>query len=312
MIISASRRTDIPALYSDWLRRRIRAGFCTVPNPFNPKQVARVSLAPADVHAIVFWTRHARPIFGLLPELNRLGFRYYFLYTITGYGRPLEARTPPLDVALRTFVGLAERVQPGAVVWRYDPIVVGPAFPAEEHLQRFSHIAQKLRGYTRRVVISLVSLYRKTQRRVGALYSWENGVSREPPDDPSVPGLLRGMVRIAADNGMNVQACAQHEDYSALGIAPAKCIDDRLLCELFGGRWVSRKDPGQRQTCRCVPSKDIGMPDTCTFGCAYCYATRSDVMSLKRRREHDPSSPSLHGHHKPTVGDAKPDNLRLL
>ena len=43
MIISASRRTDIPAFYAEWFMRRIRAGYCTVPNPYNRKQVAKVS-----------------------------------------------------------------------------------------------------------------------------------------------------------------------------------------------------------------------------------------------------------------------------
>ncbi|HQB83979.1 MAG TPA: DUF1848 family protein, partial [Candidatus Rifleibacterium sp.] len=39
MIISASRRTDIPAYYSDWFFNRLAAGFVKVANPFNPRQV---------------------------------------------------------------------------------------------------------------------------------------------------------------------------------------------------------------------------------------------------------------------------------
>jgi len=126
MIISASRRTDIPAFYSEWLGRRLAAGFCTVPNPFNARQIARVSLRAEDVQAFVFWTRHARPIFPLLPTLERRGTPFYFQYTITGYGRPVERRVPPTPVAIATFRELAARLPPGAVVWRYDPILVGP------------------------------------------------------------------------------------------------------------------------------------------------------------------------------------------
>ncbi|UCG53768.1 MAG: DUF1848 family protein, partial [Candidatus Latescibacterota bacterium] len=54
MIISASRRTDIPAFYSRWFMNRVRQGFCLVPNPFNTKQISRVTLAPGDVDALVF------------------------------------------------------------------------------------------------------------------------------------------------------------------------------------------------------------------------------------------------------------------
>lgn len=49
MIISASRRTDIPAFYHQWFMNRIRAGYCLVPNPFNRQQVYRIDLTPKNV-----------------------------------------------------------------------------------------------------------------------------------------------------------------------------------------------------------------------------------------------------------------------
>lgn len=264
-----------------------------VPNPFNPKQVARISLRPADVDAIVFWTRHARPLFSVLPKLDQLGFRYYFHYTITGYSKPIEARTPPLLSAVRTFQSLATRVRPGTVIWRYDPIVIGPAFPARDHIFRFSTIARNLEGYTDRVVISLVDFYRKTVRRVGAIYQWESEVLRDPLDDPQLDDLLSELARVAQHHGMTIEACAQSRSLSQIGIGPTKCIDDRLLSDRFAGSWPSHKDSGQRRHCRCIPSKDIGMVDTCAFGCAYCYATQSDEVGRRRYRAHDPHSPSL-------------------
>ncbi|MGN1074611.1 MAG: DUF1848 family protein, partial [Eubacteriales bacterium] len=39
MIVSASRRTDIPAFYSDWFFRRVREGYVLTRNPFRPDQV---------------------------------------------------------------------------------------------------------------------------------------------------------------------------------------------------------------------------------------------------------------------------------
>jgi hypothetical protein len=53
-VISASRRTDIPAFYSDWLVNRLQAGYVYVKNPFS-QRVSRVSLKPEDVSAIFFW-----------------------------------------------------------------------------------------------------------------------------------------------------------------------------------------------------------------------------------------------------------------
>jgi len=88
MIISASRRTDIPAFYADWLVNRINAGYCLVKNPYNPSQIRRVSLLPEDVDGIVLWTKNAAP---LLPKISALSeFAYYFQYTITPYFSDVE------------------------------------------------------------------------------------------------------------------------------------------------------------------------------------------------------------------------------
>ena len=46
MIISASRRTDIPAFYSDWFMERIREGFVLARNPLNIHQISKIKLTP--------------------------------------------------------------------------------------------------------------------------------------------------------------------------------------------------------------------------------------------------------------------------
>lgn len=47
MIISASRRTDIPRSHSDWFLNRVRGGCVDVRNPLFPGQVSRYSLSRA-------------------------------------------------------------------------------------------------------------------------------------------------------------------------------------------------------------------------------------------------------------------------
>ena len=46
MIISASRRTDIPAFYSDCFFNRHREGYVCARNPMNLRQVSKISLDP--------------------------------------------------------------------------------------------------------------------------------------------------------------------------------------------------------------------------------------------------------------------------
>lgn len=58
MILSVSRRTDIPAFYSEWFFNRLREGYIDVRNPMNIHQVSRVKITPDVIDCIVFWTKN--------------------------------------------------------------------------------------------------------------------------------------------------------------------------------------------------------------------------------------------------------------
>lgn len=294
MIISASRRTDLPAFYAEWLMQRIRAGFCEVPNPFNARQVSRVSLAPDDVDVIVFWTRHARPLLAHLDELDARGYRYYFQYTVLDYPRSLERATPPAEVAVQTVRELAQRVGPQRVIWRYDPIVFGPGVDAEYHLAKYATLAAALEGATRRSVISIVDLYRQAAKRLhggdGETSGWSNELSGGQAE---LERLLHGLAATAPAHGLEITSCAEEADLTPYDICPGKCVDADLIRAAFGLELGARKDPGQRDACGCVVSKDIGMYTTCVFGCQYCYATSSFARAQQRHATHDPSATML-------------------
>ena len=70
MIISASRRTDIPAFYSEWMENRLKAGYVLTRNPRNPHQISRISLTPEEVDGIVFWTKNPTPMLDRLSVLK--------------------------------------------------------------------------------------------------------------------------------------------------------------------------------------------------------------------------------------------------
>jgi hypothetical protein len=300
MIISASRRTDIPAFYSEWFMNRIRAGYCTVPNPFNPTQVSHVSLKPEDVDVIVFWTRNPRPLFPFLTKLKEGGYRYYFLYTLMDNPRALDPKCPPLEVSLKTFQELADRIGPKKLIWRYDPVVFSTATPADFHEKTYQRIAQALQGHTRRCVISILDVYRKAQKRFRKLA--EEGLELLACEGEAFGDLMKTFVRAATENGMQVVSCAEEFDLQPFGIQPGKCVNDEYIYNVFGINVTNKKDPSQRKACSCVVSKDIGMYDTCLFGCQYCYATTSLERAKINHKNHDPASPSLVGWY-----DAEPE-----
>ncbi|GAK61217.1 hypothetical protein U27_01116 [Candidatus Vecturithrix granuli] len=294
MIISASRRTDIPAFYAEWFMRRIRAGYCVTPNPFNRKQATSVSLKPEDVDVIVFWTRNPKPLLPFLPELDRRGFRYYVQYTLLNNPPELDPHTPRLESALRTFRELASQIGPQKVIWRYDPIVFSPKTDASFHWHSYREIAEALQDFTFRSVISLVDPYRKTQKRLEELA--RQGIEIQVYEGQPVSwfvDLMRSLARIAQDNGMEIVSCAEEIDLQPYGIRPGKCIDDEYIARVFGFEVTHQKDKSQRKACGCVESRDIGMYDTCIYGCRYCYATSNFERARSNLQQHDPLFPSL-------------------
>ncbi len=293
MIISASRRTDIPAFYSDWFVNRVREGFLLARNPFNAHQITRVSLNPEDVEMFVFWTRNPSKLMDFLPAMDEKGYRYYFQYTITAYPRAIEKSVPNPLRAIEIFTDLSQKIGRDKVVWRYDPILLSNLLPLNEHKRLFGKIAGMLAGKTNRVVISFADFYKKTElnlKRVGGLICEDITLQQE-----QLLELSAYMAKIAQAHGMDIKSCAEAVDVAQAGILHGKCIDDSLIKEVFGLSLEGKKDRGQREECGCIKSIDIGVYNTCLHGCSYCYANFNHDAVIKNQQKHDPSSPFLLG-----------------
>lgn len=315
MIISASRRTDIPAFYSDWFMNRVREGWCCVPNPLNANQVSQVSLKPVDVEAIVFWSKNPLPLISHLSELDELGFRYYFQFTLNDYPGALEPGIPSINSRLLTFQKLSQHIGSARVVWRYDPIIISNITPIEYHIDRFTNIAEELRGVTQRVMVSFVDYYRKTERHLAHL-EIEEGFSfdRTMSSSPAGIGLLKSLSTIAQKNNIVIFTCAEERDYTEAGISPGRCIDETILRQVWSLNLKYRKDPSQRKSCSCMASKDIGINNTCVHGCPYCYATTNSLIAQRKYTEHNPHSPLLWGgiHKIANISKKEEPQMRLL
>lgn len=293
MIVSASRRTDIPAFYSDWFINRVREGFLLTRNPFNAHQIKRVSLKPENVEVLVFWTRNPSKLMPFLPEMDAQGYRYYFQYTITGYPRTIEKSVPNPHRAIETFIELSQQIGRDRVVWRYDPILLSNLLPLDEHKRLFTKIADALAGKTSRVVISFADFYKKTEKNLKQVDSLI--YSDITQQHEQLLDLSAYMAKVAVAHGMEIQSCAEAVDVASAGVPHGKCIDDALIKDVFGLTLDEKKDSGQRKECGCIKSIDIGVYNTCLHGCSYCYATFNHDTVIKNYKKHDPSSPFLLG-----------------
>ena len=270
MILSVSRRTDIPALYSDWFYGRVKDGFVLVKNPFFPNgKVAKIKIEPVrvttnllgdkevtgNVDGIIFWTKNPRPMMLRLDELDE--FKYYFQFTLNAYDEKIESNVPPLDERIKTFQELSQRIGADRVIWRYDPILLSKDITIEWHLEQFENLAKQLSGFTK--TCNIAFLIGKHKDFFCPSYS-------------QMDEILNNLSRIATRHGIQLHACAQKNDWSKYGIKQSRCTDPELLAKLTGGKVKTKRLDGQRKDCKCMPCVDIGIYNTCKNGCVYCYA----------------------------------------
>lgn len=284
MILSASRRTDIPAFYSEWFCRRIQEGFAYVRNPMNAHQVSRINISPEVVDCIVFWTKNAAPMIEKLDRLKE--YDYYFQFTINSYGREAEPCVPELSRRLETFMQLSEKIGRERVIWRYDPIFFSDQYTPEFHLKSFEKTASVLGAYTEKCVFSFVDIY--PSKNGGSLRKM-NFRQLSPKELDRFAGELS---RIGKSNGLVLATCAEAVDLSWHGIEHNSCID-RTLIERITGVPLDIGRDGQREHCRCAKCDDIGAYDTCPHGCIYCYANFRPCVVSEKRRAYDVKSPLL-------------------
>ncbi|HEY8464190.1 MAG TPA: DUF1848 domain-containing protein [Bacillota bacterium] len=293
MIISASRRTDIPAFYSKWLINRLRAGYVVSVNPFNRGQVSQISLKAEDVEVLVFWTKNPAPLLPYLPELDRMGYRYYFQFTLNGYPRLLEPGLPDVGDLIRTFRQLAEQIGPERVIWRYDPILFTERTDFRYHRKRFAELLKMLSPNTRRVVISIADDYKDSLQRLSLLEHQGFARLEQPQSTPEFGDFFIELAELANNAGLEIYSCAEIYNLQPFNIRPGKCIDDEYIHRVFGIKVTASKDRSQRLECGCVTSKDIGAYNSCIHDCIYCYATHNRKTAHQNYSSYQANSPSL-------------------
>lgn len=287
MILSVSRRTDIPNYYSDWFLDRIKAGFLYVRNPMNAHQISKIDLSKNLVDCIVFWTKNPENMIEKLDDLKN--YTYYFQFTLTGYGREIEPNLPDKKSKLiPTFQQLSQKIGKEKVIWRYDPIFVSQKYTIAYHLKAFEEIAKNLADYTDKVIISFIDPYTKTKRNT-------KEVGIESLTMEAMLHLAKNLALIASKYNLSIETCAEQIDLKTAGIPHGSCIDKKLIERILNCKLTGKKDKNQREICGCLESIDIGTYNTCRNGCNYCYANFSEDKVKENIKLYNQNSPLLCG-----------------
>jgi DNA repair photolyase len=300
VIVSASRSTDIPAFYSDWLVERLKKGYVKWKNPFNG-EYSYVSFAKTRL--FVFWTKNPKPMMGKLDYLDEKHYNYYFQYTLNDYVQEKwENGLPTLDERISTFINLSTKIGKDKVIWRFDPIIISKALKPDDVIKRIQSLGDQLHSYTDRLVFSFIDVenYRKVKSNLSKLPVDIKELNRE-----NMEYIAGEIACLNKKWNLKLGTCAESIDLNKYGIEHNRCIDDRLMLREFSDdtrltkylgydsdqlecigytydekSYTKMKDKGQRKACGCINSKDIGQYDTCPHGCVYCYANSSHETAL--------------------------------
>lgn len=290
IVLSASRRTDIPAFFMPWFMERITAGSFTVTNPYNGRSRV-VKATPERVHTIVFWSKDFGPMLSNSWDLKlrQMGYGLFFQFTINSANSILEPNVPPLEKRLEQLKRLCRRHAPRRVQWRFDPVCHwydrdGRTGNNLEDLETIADAAASC-GLSS-CVTSFVDLYRKVVRRASA-----SPLTFFEPDPATRVEVIRSMEKILARRKISLATCCEKELLEILPptikIRAAGCIDGRRLTELNGPGISLRRDPGQRKSsgCNCTVAVDIGdyRLHRCRHNCLFCYASPLEPFGGKTR-----------------------------
>lgn len=261
-IISASRRTDIPAFYADWFMKSQQRGYALYSMGNNIK---KVSLRKEDTDCIVFWTKDFMPLFDH-EQFSSLSIPYYVQWTCNSYGKEIEPAVRAKNDISKDIVTVSKEIGKDKIVWRYDPIFISQKYSVEYHIKSFELLAHRLSGYIHHCVISFVDMYSHAAVKM-------NGIGREPTLE-EINILAKAFSEIASAYGFYIETCAEKFDLVKYGIHHGHCIDNEMISLVTGKSSYLNKDTTQRKLCGCVASIDIGDYNTCKHGCRYCYACK--------------------------------------
>lgn len=283
LIVSASRATDIPAFYADRFFHRLEKGYIRWRNPFSGHE-SYVSFR--DTRFIVFWSKNPAPLLPYISMLKERGIGCYIQYTLNDYeAEGLEPNVPPLAQRIDTFRRLVDALGVEGVVWRFDPLILTDRINSDTLLEKIVQIANPLNGYTEKLVFSFadIELYKKVSRNLRL-----SGINYCEWDEESMRKFALRLSTLNRDNwNFRLATCAERIDLSEYGIEHNRCIDPELISRLAPNDVIlqnflynAKTDNGQRKTCGCILSKDIGVYNSCPHSCLYCYANTSPASAI--------------------------------
>lgn len=282
MILNVSGRTDIVAFYSKWFMNRYREGFLDVRNPFQPKFVSRIYFE--DVDAILFCTKN--PI-SILKDISKIQKPILFHITLTPYQKDIEPNVPPKGQIIEAIKKISSMIGKKYVYVRYDPIFLSEKYDINYHIKSFEHLCTLLDGFVEHIIISFLDDYKNVQKNKPIL-------KNNPFLESDYEAIGKNFSAIAHVHNMTIQTCCEKKNLVEYGFDKKECLSHTLAFQLTGKTnfktWKVRGN-----NCKCVEMVDVGVYNTCSHFCKYCYANYDEKQVEENRKNHIDTSSLLIG-----------------
>ena len=282
MILFVSGRCDIVAFYTKWFINRFREGFVMVRNPFNPKLVSKINFDNVDM--IMFCTKNPLPIIPYLKEINK---PILFHITLTPYKKDIEPNVIDKTKIIEGIKEISKILRVDNAVVRYDPILINNKYNMNYHKKAFKRICELLNGYIKTIIVSFIDNYKNVEKNYGF-------IKPVPITEEMYKEIGNSFSKFASDNGIVVQTCSEKHNLVEYGFIKGDCLSQELVIKLTGKKFpIQHVRKGN--LCKCVQMVDIGVYNTCTHLCKYCYANYNEINVFKNNKLHNPNSPLLIG-----------------
>ena len=290
MILNVSGRTDIAAFYTPWFMNRYHEGFVDVRNPFYPKLVSRIYFS--DVDAIMFCTKNPIPI---LPYLEKIDKPKIFHITLTPYLKDIETHVPDKVKIIEAIKQVSTMLGSEYTYVRYDPVFINDKYTIDYHIKMFERMCKQLEGYITHIIISFLDDYKNVRKNLKILNP--KVLTRE-----DYKKIGENFANIAKEHHMTVQTCFEEENLVEYGFIKEECLGIELAKKLTGKEKFKKWKARTGGKCNCVEMVDIGVYNTCSHFCKYCYANYDEKKVKENIKKHDKNSSLI-------IGNLEPDDI---
>ena len=253
-----------------------------VRNPFNYHLVSEIYFE--DVDLIVFCTKNPLPIIDRIKEIDK---PILFHITITPYNKDIEPNVIDKKNIIEGVKELSNIIGIDNIYIRYDPIFLSDKYNIEYHIKAFNKLCSMLNGYVKHIIVSFIDDYKNVRKN-------NNILKIKPFTKEDYKLLGESFSKIAKENNMTVQTCAEEETLEEYGFIKEECLSHTLAYKLTGKSYKNWTSRGSKY-CRCVNMVDIGVYNSCRHFCKYCYANYDENKVIENYHNYDVNSPLLIG-----------------